>query len=203
VSCGAKGFFVIINSVIINSVIINFVPIIRKEGNLLPNIEQKSLVVTEIRDKFLKAKSVVLLDSRGLTVDQDTSLRKKLREAGVDYKVYKNKMIELAAKDTAFEGLSPFLKGPSAVAVCYADETAATRAVSKELKSMPKLEFKAGIIEGAVYDADGIKVIAEIPPRAELLSKLLGSFKQPAAAFARLASALAEKSAEPAAAVAE
>ncbi len=162
----------------------------------MPKIEQKSVVVNEIKEKLNKAVSLVLVDSRGLTVEQDTSLRKKLREAGVDYKVYKNTMIELAIKDTAFEGIAPHLTGPTAVAISYDDATAAARTINKELKAMPKLEFKAGVVESTVYDAAGIKLIAEIPSRNELLSKLLGSFKSPMSSFARLVNALAEKKAE-------
>lgn len=162
----------------------------------MAKIGPKVLIVNEIKEKLSKAVSIVLVDSRGLTVEQDTNLRKKLREVGVDYKVYKNTMIELAVKDTDFEKLSPFLKGPTAMAVSYDDATSAARTINKELKSMPKLEFKAGLIESTIYDAEGIKVIAGIPSRAELLSKLLGSFRSPMASFARLVSSLAEKKAE-------
>lgn len=162
----------------------------------MPKIEQKSVVVNEIKDRLGKAVSVVLVDSRGLTVEQDTVLRKRLREAGVDYKVYKNTMVRLAVKDTPFEGLTQYLAGPSAVAFSYGDATSAARTISKELKGMPNLEFKGGLIENALYDKTGVQAIADIPPRAELIAKLLGSFKQPAAAFARLVNALAENRAE-------
>jgi large subunit ribosomal protein L10 len=151
------------------------------------------VVVNEIGEKVKRAASIVLVNARGLTVEQDTSLRKKLREAGVDYKVYKNTMINFAIKDTPFEGLSKYLEGPTAVAFCFDEPITAAKLISKELKAMPKLEFKAGVIESALYDAKGIEAIANIPPRNELLSRLLGSFKAPAASFARLAKALAEK----------
>jgi large subunit ribosomal protein L10 len=162
----------------------------------VPKIEQKQVVVNEIKEKLENASSVVLVSARGLTVDQDTALRKKLREAGVAYKVYKNTMVTLAVKDTPFEGLDKYLNGPTAVAISYEDATAAARVISSELKTAPKLEFKAGVIESTVYDAEGIKAIANIPPRAELLSKLLGSFKSPMSTFARLINAVAEKKAE-------
>jgi large subunit ribosomal protein L10 len=167
----------------------------------MPKIEQKQVVVNEIKQKLENASSVVLVSSRGLTVDQDTALRKKLREAGVEYKVYKNTMVTFAIKDTPFEGISEFLKGPTAVAISYADATAAARVINGELKAMPKLEFKAGVVENTVYDAKGMQAIANIPPRAELLSKLLGSFKSPMSTFARLVNAVAEKKAEGAPAV--
>lgn len=159
----------------------------------MPKIEQKSVVVDEIKGKLKKAVSVLLVDSRGLTVDQDTILRKRLREAGVDYKVYKNTMVRLAVTDTPFEDIAPYLAGPTAVAICYDDPTIAARTINKELKGMPLLKFKAAVIENTVYDSDAVKELAQIPPRAELLSKLLGSFKAPIASFARLANALSEK----------
>jgi large subunit ribosomal protein L10 len=138
----------------------------------------------------------VLIDARGLTVAQDTDLRRKLRASGVDYKVYKNTLISRSVEGTAFAGLEPHLSGPSAVAVSYDDATAAARIIQKEQKGMPKLEFKAGVVENTVYDAKGVAAIAAIPPRAELLSKLLGSFKSPLASFARVISAVAEEKAK-------
>ena len=158
----------------------------------MPKIEQKQVVISEIKQKLDRAVSVVLVDSRGLTVEQDTTLRKKLRDAGVDYKVYKNTMLSFAIKDTQFKGLEDYLAGPSALAVCYEDATTAARLISKELKAMPALEFKAGVLEGTVYDADGMKAVADIPSREELLSKLLGSFKSPMSSFARVINAIAE-----------
>jgi large subunit ribosomal protein L10 len=158
----------------------------------LPKFEAKQLVINEIKEKLDKSKSVVLVDARGLTVEQDTGLRKILREAGVDYKVYKNSMLRFAVKDTEYSGLDTYLAGPTTVAFSYDDPTTAASLISKQLKTMPKLEFKAGVVEDTVYDADGMKAIADIPPREVLLSKLLGSFKAPMAAFARLINAIAE-----------
>ncbi len=162
----------------------------------MPKIAQKQVVVNEIKDKLLKAKSVVMVDARGLTVLQDTELRRKLREAGVDYKVYKNTMVNLAVEGTEFEGLKPFLNGPSAFAFAYDEATNVAGIFNKELKAMPKLEFKAGIVSSVVYDAEGIKMIAEIPSKEVLISKLLGSFKSPLSSFARLINAISEKQAE-------
>jgi large subunit ribosomal protein L10 len=162
----------------------------------MPKIEQKQAVVNEIKTKLDKATSVVLADARGLTVEQDTFLRKQLREAGVDYKVYKNTMMNFAVDGTAFEGLKPYFEGPSALAVCYEDPMAAARIINKALKDMPNLEFKAGVVEETVYDAVGIKAIADIPSREELLAKLLGSFKSPMSSFARVINAIAEKADE-------
>ena len=158
----------------------------------MPKIEAKQVIINEITEKLSKASSVVLVDSRGLTVGQDTGLRKKLRAAGVDYKVYKNSMVNFAIKGTPFEGLEPYLAGPSAVAISYDEPVAAARIINKELKALPKLQFKAGVLDNVVYDATGMKVVAGIPSREELLSKLLGSFKSPMASFARVINAIAE-----------
>jgi len=161
----------------------------------MAKIEAKQVVVNEIKEKLSRAASVVVVDSRGLTVEQDTQLRKSLREAGVDYKVYKNTMVTLAVKDTEFEGLAQYLEGPSAFAFSYGDATTAAAILDKAVKTYDNLEFKASVIEGSVYDAAGTKAIAGIPSREVLLSRLLGSFKSPISAFARVIKQVAEKDA--------
>ena len=158
----------------------------------MAKVEQKKVIVDEIKQKLEKASSVVVVNARGLTVEQDTILRKSLREAGVDYKVYKNTMVRFAIKDTQFEGLEPYLEGPSTFAFSYEDATAAASILSKTAKEVQVLEFKAG-------DAEGMKAIAEIPSREVLLSKLLGSFKSPVSSFARVIKQIAEKNGEQAA----
>jgi len=169
--------------------------------NLEKNRNAKQSVVTEIKERLDRAKSVVLLDACGLTVAQDTTLRTALRKAGgIDYKVYKNSMINFAIEGTEFEGLKDYLSGPTAVAFSYEDATAAAAQVSKQLKAMPILEFKASVVEGIVYDANATKAIADIPSREVLISRLLGSFKSPLSSFARVINAIAEK--DPAEAVA-
>ncbi len=159
----------------------------------MAKVEQKQLVVNEIKEKVEKAASIVLVDARGLTVEQDTELRKKLRAEGVDYKVYKNTMINFAIKDTEFEGLKDYLAGPTTVAFSYEDPTAASRVLAETAKDVEALEFKAGVLEGTTYDAEGMKVIASIPSRDVLLSKLLGSIKSPMGDFARLIQAIADE----------
>ena len=159
----------------------------------MPNISQKQEVVQEIRDKVEKSKSMVLVDARGLTVLQDTALRKVLREAGVDYKVYKNTMINFAIKDTDCEALAPYLEGPTSVAFSYDEATKAANLINKQLKDMPNLEFKAGVVEGTLYDAAGMVIVADIPSKEVLLSRLLGSLQSPLSSFARVLNALAEE----------
>ncbi|MDR0272526.1 MAG: 50S ribosomal protein L10 [Clostridiales bacterium] len=165
--------------------------------NLERNRKAKETVVNEIRERLSRTKSVVLVDARGLTVAQDTTLRKALRKAGgIDYKVYKNTMLEFAIEGTEFAKLKDFLKGPTAVAFSYEDATAAAAAISKNMKAMPALEFKASAMEGEVYDASATKDIAEIPSREVLLSRLLGSFKSPMASFARVVNEIAKSKGE-------
>lgn len=159
----------------------------------MAKVEIKKPVVDEIAALLADAQSAVLVDYRGLTVEQDTQLRKAMREAGVSYKVYKNTMVNFAIKDTAFEALAPHLEGPTALAVSATDATAPARILAKFAKDMPALEIKAGIVEGAYYDAKGMNVIATIPSREELLSKLLGSIQSPIANFARVVKQIAEK----------
>lgn len=159
----------------------------------MAKVELKQPVVQEISERIQGAQSIVLVDHRGLTVEQDTQLRRELREAGVSYKVYKNTMMNFAFKGTEFEGLSQYLEGPSAMAVSTTDATAPARILAKFAKTADKLEIKAGVVEGTVYDAAGIAVIANIPSREELISKLLGSLQSPMTNFARVMNQLAEK----------
>ena len=161
----------------------------------MAKIEQKQVIVNEIKEKLEKATSVVMVDARGLTVEQDTALRKQLREAGVDYKVYKNTMVHFAIQGTVYEGLDEYLNGPSAFAFSYGDATTAASILSKVAKDVKALEFKAGVVEGVTYDAAGMKLVAEIPSREVLLSKLLGSFKNPMSSFARVIDQIAKKDA--------
>ncbi|MDE6168198.1 MAG: 50S ribosomal protein L10, partial [Acetatifactor sp.] len=137
--------------------------------------------------------SVVLVDYRGLTVEQDTQLRRKLREAGVTYKVYKNTFMNFAFKGTDYEGLSQYLEGPSAVAISSDDATAPARVLAEFAKTADKLEIKGGVVEGTVYDAKGMAAIASIPSREALISRLLGSMQSPITNFARVMNQLAEK----------
>ncbi|WP_455619679.1 50S ribosomal protein L10 [Eisenbergiella sp.] len=159
----------------------------------MAKVELKAPVVAEISEAIKDAQSVVLVDYRGLTVEQDTALRKQLREAGINYKVYKNTMMNFAFKGTDFEALAPFLEGPSAIAISDTDATAPARELAKFAKTANKLEIKAGVVEGTVYDAKGMAEISLIPSRDELLSKLLGSIQSPITNFARVMKQLAEK----------
>ena len=108
---------------------------------------------------------------------------------------YKNTMMHFAIQGTEFEGLDEYLAGPSAFAFSYEDATAGASILNKVAKDVKELEFKAGVVEGVVYDAEGMKKIADIPSREVLLSKLLGSFKSPLSSFARVIDQIAKKDA--------
>lgn len=159
----------------------------------MAKIELKKPIVDEISARIKDAQSVVVVDYRGLTVEQDTQLRKNLREAGVTYKVYKNTFLNFAFKGTEFEDLCQYLEGPTAVAISTEDATAPARVLGQFAKTADKLEIKGGIVEGNVYDAKGIAGIAAIPSRDVLISKLLGSLQSPITNFARVMNQLAEK----------
>lgn len=159
----------------------------------MAKVELKQPIVQEISDCVKGAQSVVIVDYRGLTVAEDTQLRKEMREAGVTYKVYKNTLMNFAFKGTEFEPLTEMLEGPNAIAVSMTDATAPARILAKFAKTAPALELKAGVVEGTYYDTEGIKQISAIPSREELLSKFLGSIQSPVANFARVISQIAEK----------
>ncbi|MGL5434906.1 MAG: 50S ribosomal protein L10 [Lachnospiraceae bacterium] len=162
----------------------------------MAKVELKQPVIAEISELLNGASSAVVVDYRGLTVAQDTDLRKQLREAGITYKVFKNTMIKRAAEGTDFAALEPDLEGPTALAVSKEDATAPARALAKFAKTAPKLEIKAGIVEGTYYDATGMQAISSIPSRDELLGRLLGSMQSPITNFARVLNQIAEKGAE-------
>jgi len=160
------------------------------------NRSLKEAKVAEIKEKLEKANSVVLSQYQGLTVEEDTVLRKNLREAGVEYKVYKNTLVILAAKELGLEGIVEYLEGPVAIAFGYEDVTVAARVLNDFAKDHKKLELKAGIVEGEIYDTDKIKQLATIPSKEVLIAKLLGSIKSPISSFARVINAIAESKAE-------
>lgn len=159
----------------------------------MAKIELKQPIVEEIAATIKDAATVVIVSYSGITVAQDTQLRKQLREAGVTYKVYKNTLMTRAFKGTAFEGLTDSLKGTNAIAVCKDDATAPARILSKFAKDCPAIQLKAGVVEGIVYDEKGMAEIAKIPSRDELIAKFLGSIQSPITNFARVLNQIAEK----------
>ena len=162
----------------------------------MAKVELKQPVVQAIAEDVKGAQSVVLVDYRGLTVAQDTAMRKELREAGVIYKVCKNTMMRRAFEGTEFAGLDEYLEGPSAIAISKDDATAPARIICKFAKEAKALEVKAGVVEGNVYDANGIVELSKVPSREELLSKLLGSLQSPITNLARVLNQIAEQNGE-------
>lgn len=145
-------------------------------------LEQKKQVVTDLTEKIKSAQSIVLADYRGLTVEQDTELRNALRKAGVDYKVVKNTLTSLAAKESGLE-LDEFLTGPTAMAISSTDAVAPAKVLSEFAKKFEKLELKVGVVEGKVIDLEGVKALAELPSREVLIAKVLGGFNAPISGF--------------------
>lgn len=157
------------------------------------NRSLKEAKVAEIKEKLEKANSVVLSQYQGLTVEEDTVLRKNLREAGVEYKVYKNTLVTLAAKELGLEAISEYLEGPVSIAFGYEDATAPARVLHTFAKDHKKLELKAGMVDGTVYDKAQVEKLATIPSKEVLIAKLLGSFKAPLSNLAYLLNAIKEK----------
>ena len=166
----------------------------------MAKVEVKQPIVDKIAEEIKDAQSVVLVDYRGLTVAEDTQLRKNLREAGVTYKVYKNTMMKRAFAGTAFESLTKDLDGTNAIAISKDDATAPARIIAKFAKTAPKLEMVSGVVEGNYYDKAGMEALANVPSREELLGKLLGSIQSPITNFARVLNQIAEKNGSEAAA---
>ena len=159
----------------------------------MAKIEQKRPIVEEISNVLDGSLAAVLVDARGLTVAEDTELRKTLRSAGIQYKVYKNTYIHIAVKGTGNEELTQLLEGPTALAVSKEDATAPARELVKFAKNHKKLEVKGGMVDGKFCDAEKMKAVAAIPSKEVLLGRLFGSMSSPIANFARVVKQIAEK----------
>ena len=151
-------------------------------------LQVKTQYVDEIKEKINKAQSMILVDYRGLNVAQLTELRSQYRNAGVDYKVYKNSMMRFAFKDSGLEDFNEFLKGPSAVAFGYDDPVSAAKITSEFAKANNKLEIKAGIVDGKVIDVAGVNSLASLPSREVLVAQVLGGLNSPIQGFANVLS---------------
>ena len=149
---------------------------------------QKEAVVEEIKSKIQAAKSVVLVDYKGLTVAQDTELRTNFRKAGVEYKVYKNRLAKIAFNELGYTCFDAALEGPTAIAFAMNDSVSAEGG-----KKFNKLETKCGLVDGEFNDADALKIIASLPSREVLIAKMLGSMLAPISKLAYVLNAIAEK----------
>ena len=158
--------------------------------------QAKQVIIDEIKAKLDGAQSAVVIDYMGTTVAQADAMRKKLREANVDYTVYKNTLIKRAIEGTEFAPLADVLDGPSAIAISKDDATAPARVLKEVIDEFKKMEFKAGVVEGTFFDQNGIKDIASIPNRDVLIAKFMGSIQSPVSKFVRTVQAIADDRAE-------
>lgn len=154
----------------------------------------KQVVIDEIKERIDESVSVVVVDYLGITVEEADELRANLRKEGVLFTVYKNSLVKRAIAGTPFEALGEgdTLKGSSALAFCKEDATASARVISKAIKQYKKMEFKGGIVEGAVYDKAQIQEFAEIPSREELIARFMGSIQSPMTKLALTLKAIAD-----------
>ncbi|WP_243292373.1 50S ribosomal protein L10 [Bacillus sp. FJAT-47783] len=159
-------------------------------------IEQKKLIVEEIAGKFRESVSTVIVDYRGLNVAEVTELRKKLREAGVEFKVYKNTLTRRAAEQAELTELNDALTGPNAIAFSVEDVVAPAKILNDFAKEHEALEIKAGVIEGNFATAEEVKAIADLPSREGLLSMLLSVLQAPMRNIALAAKAVADQKEE-------
>ena len=166
------------------------------KNELSKNIESKKPVVAAVKEKFEKAQTVVLVDFRGLTVEEDTALRTEFRKAGVEYAVIKNTMIDLAVKDTPYAAqMEEHLKGPTAVAFGYTDMIAPAKIAVEFGKKSKKLTLKCGVCDGAFLDAAGVQALAELPSKEVLIARIMGSMMSAVSKFVYVVEALRKKQA--------
>ncbi|WP_025640183.1 50S ribosomal protein L10 [Schnuerera ultunensis] len=149
-------------------------------------LEEKKQIVEEIKEKVEKAQGVVLVDYRGLNVEELTQLRRNYKEAGVDYKVYKNTMMRFAFKDAGFEEFNQYLIGPNAIAFGFDDPVQAAKITEEFAKKHDKLEIKAGIVDGKIIGIDEIKSLANLPSKEVLIAQTLAGLNGPIAGFANV-----------------
>ena len=148
----------------------------------MPNIEEKGLVVSEIKEKIQQASGIVLADYRGVTVAQVTQLRAQLRKAGVEYRVMKNTLVRRAANEVGVEGLDSYLKGPTALAFS-ADPVAPAKVLIDfaKVNKLKSFKMKAGVLEGKVIGPEGVRALADLPSREVLLAMVLRGMQAPLA----------------------
>ena len=161
-------------------------------------LEEKKQIVAGIAEQFKTAVSGVFVDYCGLTVEEDTQLRNKLREAGVEYKVIKNTLTRFAAKEVGFDELDPILNGPTSLALSMTDEVTPAKVIADFAKTHEQLEIKGGFLDGKVLELAEVKTLAATPNRETLLAKLLGSLNAPISNLARTLQALVDNGVEPA-----
>lgn len=156
-------------------------------------LAQKEQLVNEVAEKVSKAKSIVLVNHCGLTVEQDTALRADMRKANVEYKVIKNSVLSRAFEKAGITGMESVFEGPTAVAFSYEDAVAGAKIVSDNGAKTKMLEIKGGVIENKPASADEVKVLASIPPKPVLIGQLLGLLTSPMRSLSVAVSEVAKK----------
>lgn len=167
----------------------------------MPNanvLEQKKAAVAELVEKLKTAQAGVVVDYRGLTVEEDTKLRAKFREAGVEYKVIKNTLTRFAIKEVGFDAMDEQLNGPTSLAISADDPVAPAKIISEFAKENENIKIKAGFLDGKVISLDEIKTLANTPSKDVLIAKIMGSLNSPVSALVRTLQALVDNGVEPA-----
>lgn len=156
-------------------------------------LEQKQKVVAELSERLSGSIAGVIVDYRGISVTDDTKLRRELREAGVDYTVTKNTLLKLAVKGTSLEGISSVLDGTTAIATSSTDYVAAAKILCKYADTSKTFTVKSGFLDGEVISVEKVSSLAKLPSREILLANVLGAFQAPISAFARAIQAIVDK----------
>lgn len=156
------------------------------------NMLIKAEKVNEIKEKFEKASSIVLVSYQGINVEQDTYLRKQMREQGIEYKVYKNRLVKIVAKELGHDYLMEHLEGATSIAFGYGDIIAPAKILNDFAEKTGKISLKVGIVENEFYDNEKIQKLAKIPSKDILIAKLLGSIKAPISKLAYVLNAVKE-----------
>ena len=160
-------------------------------------LENNKKIVADLVETLKSAQAGVLVDYRGITVEQDTQLRTKLREAGVEYKVVKNTLTRFAANEVGYQELDEALHGPTALAISSTDPVAPAKVLSDFAKDVEAVEIKAGFLDGKVITLDEIKTLANTPSREVLIAKIMGSLNSPISKLVRTLQALVDNGVEP------
>jgi len=146
-------------------------------------LEQKKKVVAALTENLKTACTGVVVNYKGITVAEDTKLRKELREAGDDYMVVKNTLLRLALKDAGINGLDNILEGTTAIAISRDNYVSGAKILAKFADSSKKFEIKGGFVDGGAINVDGVKELASLPPKEVLIARVLGGLNAPISGF--------------------
>lgn len=148
------------------------------------NKAAKASLIDELKDEICRSTVAIVTDYRGLTVDEITTLRRSLQENDAEYTVMKNTLAKIAVKDTEYEPLSEFFKGPTAVVLGRADQVAPAKALTQFIKKAKKVNIKGGLLDGKLLSENEVKQLADLPSKEELYARILGGLNSPATGLA-------------------